>query len=87
MIEIVLIPSALQRSSFGPDFQAIAQTQALVRDAPHFLFTFNQDLLGAAFDKITDLSLKADIDFITQINKTVFLMNLLKMFWQLDSTR
>ena len=39
MIENALISSALQRSSFGPDVQAIAQTQALVRDDPHFLFT------------------------------------------------
>ena len=39
VIENALISSALQRSSFGPDVQAIAQTQALVRDDPHFLFT------------------------------------------------
>ena len=42
-----------------------------MRDAPHFLFTFNQGLLGAAFDEITTLFLKADIDFITLSDETV----------------
>ena len=72
MIEIILILANLWRASFGPDFQAIAQTQALVRDAPHFLFTLNQDLLGTAFDEITTLFLKADIDFYYMIETKPF---------------
>ena len=37
MIEIVLIFSDLQKSSYGPDFRAVVRPQALVRDFPSFL--------------------------------------------------
>ena len=33
---------------------------------------FDQGSLGAAFDEITTLFLKADIDFITQLDKKVY---------------